>query len=141
MTKMTYVTESGTLLSLVECIAATMLKRCSFLILSVFCLLSSDFRPMPYAPCSMLSALCPMLSALCPMLSAPATQYPIPITLYLLPNLHSRNKVAGGCRKTIFIAGSAAASAVRIIKGSDIPSIPQSTPYKNVQPNDWRLIT
>ena len=108
-----------------------------FLVLSAIC-------PLPHALRPLLSALCPMLCAPCPLpYTSPfrIPQYPVPNTHYPAPNLHSRNKVAGGCRKTIFMAGSAAASAVRIIKGSDIPSIPQSTPYKNVQPNDCRLIT
>ena len=82
---------------------------------------------------SLPSAPCPMLHALC--LIFPPSAFPIP------PSIHSRNSIAGGCRKTILIAGRAAARAVRIIKGSDIPSAPQSTPYKNVQPNDCLLIT
>ncbi len=85
----------------------------------------------PYSICPMLYAPCSMPFALCPM---PSTHYPY------LPNFHSRNSVAGGCRKTIFMAGRAA-RAVRIIKGSDMPNAPQSTPYRNVQPNDCRLIT
>ena len=51
------------------------------------------------------------------------------------------NNVAGGSRKTSRMAGNAAARAVRIIKGSDIPSVAQSTPNIKVQPNDCRLIT
>ncbi len=112
---------------------------------SVLCLLPSVFFPLPSVLC--LLPLCPMLHSLC--LIFPHSEFPIPHSEFPIPHspfqippsLHSRNSVAGGCRKTILIAGSAAASAVRIIKGSDIPSAPQSTPYRKVQPNDCRLIT
>ena len=56
-----------------------------------------------------------------------------PITLihYL-----SRSKVAGGSANTMRVAGRAAARAVMIISGSDMPRAHQSTPYRNVQPNE-----
>ncbi len=97
---------------------------------------------LPSAPCPMLSGLCSLPHALGPMPLLP--HYPLPSThspSRIPPSIHSRNSNAGGCRKTIFTAGRAAARAVRIIKGSDNPSAAQSTPYRNVQPNDCRLIT
>ena len=66
----------------------------------------------------------------------PALSFQLPASSYLV-----RNNVAGGSRKTSRMAGNAAARAVRIIKGSDIPSVAQSTPNVKVQPNDCRLIT
>lgn len=53
----------------------------------------------------------------------------------------SRSKAAGGVLKTIRTAGTAAARAVKMMSGSEKANAPQSTTYKKVHPNDWRLIT
>ena len=53
----------------------------------------------------------------------------------------SLSNSAGGFLKTSRTAGIAAASAVRMISGSEKAKDPQSTTYRKVHPNDCRLMT